>query len=95
MKFSKIRRDLIHVKELTPNNGHNVMQIGSLFVSQKQVDKICRGEVLAVGALSASDLTVGDVIHWKRDFGIPICPGEIFLPLEHVMLEGKEQVVGV
>ncbi len=95
MKFSRIRKDLIRVKELTPNNGHNVTQVGSLFISQKQVDKICRGEVLAVGELAASDLAVGDVIHWRRDYGIPICPGEIFLPLEHVMLEGKDQVIGV
>ncbi len=94
MKLSKIRKDLIHVKELTPNSGHNVMKIGELYISQKQVDKVCRGEVLALGEHAATDLAVGDVIHWQRDFGIPICPGEIFLPLEHVMLEGKEQVVG-
>ncbi len=92
MKFQKIRKDLIHVKELTPNNGHNVTKMGSLFVSQKQVDGMCRGEVLALGEHASTELGIGDTVHWKRDFGIPICPGEILLPLEHAMLEGSTEV---
>ncbi len=91
MKFQNIRKNLIHVAELTPNNGHNVAKIGSLFISQKQVDGMCRGKVLTLGA-HATELKVGDIIHWKRDFGIPICPGEILLPLEHAMLEGNAEV---